>query len=67
LLLLLAGPPLAYIALRWGEQWRELRLLLAANWFRLRKSELTRQLTQQRQTLAHQVREVVQRASSHLE
>ena len=67
LLLLLVGPPLAYIALRWGEQWRELRLLLAANWFRLRKSELTRQLTQQRQTLAHQVREVVQRASSHLE
>ncbi|MCB0153613.1 MAG: hypothetical protein KDF65_02365, partial [Anaerolineae bacterium] len=64
LLLVLAGPPLAYLALRWGELRREFQALLASNWFRLQKSELTQQLTQQRHGLARQVLEAVQLAAN---
>lgn len=64
LLLLLAGPPLAYLALRWGELRREFQELVASNWFRLQKSDLTQQLTRQRQALARQVVEAVQLAAN---
>ncbi len=55
LLLFVAAPVLAYIALLWGETWRELREVAAYHWLRLRHATLTRELIARRQALAAQV------------
>jgi hypothetical protein len=60
LLLLLLAPPLAYLALWWGEQRRELWGLFSGNIFRLQQNRLTQDLTTRRQRLAQQVLEVVE-------
>ncbi len=58
--LFIAAPPLAYIALRWGEDWRHLHQLISSSWLRWRRGKLVQSLTAQRQTLAQQVMNVVQ-------
>jgi hypothetical protein len=60
LLLFVVAPPLAYVALRWGEDWRQLRQLVSSSWLRWRRGELVQSLTAQRQTLAQQVMDGVQ-------
>ena len=60
LLLFVVAPSLAYIALRWGEDWRQLCQLVSSRWLRWRRGELIQSLTAQRQALAQQVMEVVQ-------
>jgi len=59
LLLFMAAPLLAYIALRWGEDWRQLRQVISSRWLRWRRGELVQSLSTQRQTLARQVMDVV--------
>jgi glycerol-3-phosphate O-acyltransferase/dihydroxyacetone phosphate acyltransferase len=59
LLLFVAAPALAYIALLWGETWRELREVAAYHWLRLRHSALTRELIARRQALASEVMDAV--------
>lgn len=49
------APPLAYIALRWGEDWRKLRELISSQWLRWRRGQLVQSLVEQRQKLAEQV------------
>jgi 1-acyl-sn-glycerol-3-phosphate acyltransferase len=63
-LLLVAAPPLAYIALRWGEIWAELREVVAYNWLMLRHRALAQQLIARRQALAAQVMQAMQEAES---
>jgi glycerol-3-phosphate O-acyltransferase/dihydroxyacetone phosphate acyltransferase len=64
LALLLLAPPLAYIALRWGESWRELREVVGYNWLALRHHSLVRDLVARRQALAMQVAEAVRAAAA---
>ena len=59
-LLFLAAPPLAYIALRWGEGWRELRTVASARWLRLQRGQLVESLAVQRQALAQEVLDAVE-------
>ncbi len=59
-LLFVAAPPLAYIALRWGEDWRKLREVVSSRWLRLRRGELVQSLVAQRQILTQQVLDAVQ-------
>jgi 1-acyl-sn-glycerol-3-phosphate acyltransferase len=59
-LLFLAAPLLAYIALRWGESWRELREVAAYNWLRLRHGRLADALIARRRALAAQVMQAAQ-------
>ena len=63
LLLFVVNPPLAYIALRWGEGWRQLRDIASYNWLRWQRGELVKSLVRQRQALAQQVMEAVQEES----
>jgi hypothetical protein len=56
LLLLVASPPLGYVALRWGEGWHTLREGIAAGWLRLHRRDLVEGLIARRRTLAEQVR-----------
>ena len=50
-LLFVVAPPLAYVALRWGEDWRNLRELVSSRWLRFRRGELVQSLMTQRQIL----------------
>jgi 1-acyl-sn-glycerol-3-phosphate acyltransferase len=59
LLLFVLSPALAYIALRWGEIWRELREVVGYNWLRLRHRPLVEQLIARRRTLAAEVMEAL--------
>ena len=59
-LLFLAAPPLAYLALRWGEGWRELRTVASARWLRLQRGQLVDSLAAQRKTLAKEVLDAVE-------
>jgi len=59
LLLFMVAPLLAYLALRWGEDWRQLRQLVSSSWLRWRRGELVQSLATQRQTLAQRVMEAV--------
>lgn len=52
LLLMLLQPALGYIALRWGEGWRELRDTLRYGWIRRRHRALAEQLAERRRRLA---------------
>ena len=61
-LLLLSAPGLAYIALRWGEGWQEVREVAAYNWLRLRRRPLVEGLKARRQELAAQVMAAVEAA-----
>jgi hypothetical protein len=63
LALLVLAPPLSYIALRWGESWRELREAIAYNWLTLRHHTLVSELAARRQALAAQVAEAVRQSN----
>jgi 1-acyl-sn-glycerol-3-phosphate acyltransferase len=58
-LLLVIAPPLAYIALRWGESWHEFRETLADIWLILRHRTLVQKLVARRQALAEEVTEAL--------
>ena len=60
LLLFVLSPGLAYIALRWGEIWRELREVVGYNWLRLRHRPLVEQLIARRRALAAEVMEALE-------
>ena len=60
LLLFVLSPALAYIALRWGEIWRELREVVGYNWLRLRHRRLVEQLIARRRALAAEVMEALE-------
>jgi 1-acyl-sn-glycerol-3-phosphate acyltransferase len=49
------APLLAYVALGWGERWRELRAALGYTWLNLRYANLVRDLAARRGALAEQV------------
>jgi 1-acyl-sn-glycerol-3-phosphate acyltransferase len=55
LALLLAAAPLVYIALRWGEIWRELREALGSTGLSVRHGGLASELAARRQALAEEV------------
>jgi len=59
MLLLVIAPPLAYIALRWGESWHEFRETLSDIWLILRHRMLVQELVARRQALAEQVIEAL--------
>jgi glycerol-3-phosphate O-acyltransferase/dihydroxyacetone phosphate acyltransferase len=61
--LLALAPLLSYIALRWGESWRELREAAGYAWLAARHKHLVAELAARRRALAEQVAEAV-RASS---
>jgi 1-acyl-sn-glycerol-3-phosphate acyltransferase len=63
LLLLVLSPALAYIALRWGEIWRELREVVGYNWLHLRHRPLVEQLIARRRALAAEVMEALEATS----
>ena len=52
---LFAAAPLAYLALRWSERWRELREALGYTWLNLRYHNLVRELAARRRALADEV------------
>jgi hypothetical protein len=58
--LLALAPLLSYIALRWGESWRELREVVAYTWLTLRHQTLVQQLAARRHALAARVTEAIQ-------
>jgi 1-acyl-sn-glycerol-3-phosphate acyltransferase len=58
--LLVLAPPISYIALRWGESWRELREVVAYTWLTLRHQTLVQQLAARRRALAARVTEAIQ-------
>jgi 1-acyl-sn-glycerol-3-phosphate acyltransferase len=58
--LFLAAPPLAYIALRWGEDKARLQEIASYQWLRLRREELVQALIDQRRILARQVMAAIQ-------
>jgi 1-acyl-sn-glycerol-3-phosphate acyltransferase len=60
LLLFILSPALAYIALRWGEIWRELREVVGYNWLHLRHRPLVEQLIARRRALAAEVVEALE-------
>ena len=64
LALLTSAPPLAYIALRWGEWWHELREALADTWLIARHRTLVQELVAQRRALADQVAEAMRAAQT---
>ncbi len=66
LLLLALAPPLAYIALRWGESWHEFREALSGLWLILRHRTLVQELVARRQALTEQVAEAVRIAEAAL-
>ena len=53
--LLALSPLLAYVALRWGEGWHELREAVEATWLTLRHGALVRDLVARRQMLVDEV------------
>jgi 1-acyl-sn-glycerol-3-phosphate acyltransferase len=55
LALFVLAPLLAYVALGWGERWRELRAALGYTWLNLRHANLVRDLAARRRALAEQV------------
>jgi len=59
-LLFVAAPGLAYLALRWGEDWRKLRILISSRWLRWRQGRLVESLMKQRRHLAQQVLEAIE-------
>jgi len=59
MLLLAIAPPLAYIALRWGESWGEFREALSYTWLILRHRTLVQELVARRKALAEQVTEAL--------
>jgi hypothetical protein len=63
LLLFVLSPGLGYIALRWGEIWRELREVVGYNWLRLRHRPLVEQLIARRRALAAEVMEALEATS----
>lgn len=62
LLLFASAPLLGYIALRWGEWWREVREVIVYNWLPLRHHALVQQLIAKRRELARKVMLAVQTA-----
>src|SRR6185369_10313317 len=60
LALLALAPLLSYIALRWGESWRELREAAGYAWLTARHKNLVTELVARRRALAQQVTEAVQ-------
>ena len=58
-LLLVIAPPLAYIALRWGESWHEFRETLSDTWLILRHRTLVQELVTRRQALTEEVTEAL--------
>jgi 1-acyl-sn-glycerol-3-phosphate acyltransferase len=56
--------PLAYVALRWSERWRDLREALGYTWLNLRHANLVRDLVARRQELAAQVAEALEEADA---
>jgi hypothetical protein len=63
-LLFVVAPPLAYVALRWGEIRHELFELAATRWLRTHRGRLVQSLIAQRQALAQQVIEAIQAVSA---
>jgi hypothetical protein len=59
-LLFALAPALAYIALRWGEIWRELRDAAGYNWLRLRHRALVEELIARRRALTAEVVEALE-------
>ncbi len=59
-ILLVLAPALGYVALRWGEVWRELREVASYNWLHLRHRALVDQLIARRRALAAEVLEALQ-------
>jgi glycerol-3-phosphate O-acyltransferase / dihydroxyacetone phosphate acyltransferase len=59
LLLFILAPALAYIALRWGETWREVRDVIGYNWLYLRHRALVTELIARRRALAAEVMEAL--------
>ena len=62
-LLFVASPPLAYIALRWGEGWREVREALGAGWLRRHHRDVAEGLIARRRALAEAVVEALRSAA----
>jgi glycerol-3-phosphate O-acyltransferase / dihydroxyacetone phosphate acyltransferase len=58
--LLALAPLLSYIALRWGESWRELREAAGYAWLTARHKQMVAELIARRRALAAQVAEAVQ-------
>ncbi|MBC8077077.1 MAG: hypothetical protein H7Y32_13455, partial [Chloroflexales bacterium] len=59
-LLFVAEPLLAYVALRWGEGWREVREALGAGWLRLHRRDIADALVARRRALAEAVLEATE-------
>ncbi|MEO7909637.1 MAG: 1-acyl-sn-glycerol-3-phosphate acyltransferase [Roseiflexaceae bacterium] len=62
--LLVLAPLLAYIALRWGESWRELREAAGYAWLTARHKQMVTELVARRRALTEQVAEAVHMADS---
>ena len=60
LVLLALAPLLSYIALRWGEGWRELREAAGYAWLTARHKKMVTELVARRRALTEQVAEAVQ-------
>jgi 1-acyl-sn-glycerol-3-phosphate acyltransferase len=60
--LLMLAPLLSYIALRWGESWRELREAAGYAWLAARHKQLVAELAARRRALAEQVADAVRAA-----
>jgi glycerol-3-phosphate O-acyltransferase / dihydroxyacetone phosphate acyltransferase len=61
--LLALAPLLSYIALRWGESWRELREAAGYAWLAARHKQMVAELAARRRALAERVAEAVQISS----
>jgi len=59
-LLLAINPPLAYIALHWGEGWHKVRDITSCKWLRWQRGKFVQSLVTQRQLLAKQVMDAMQ-------
>jgi hypothetical protein len=60
LALLALAPLLSYIALRWGESWRELREAAGYAWLTARHKRMVTELVARRRALTERVAEAVQ-------
>jgi 1-acyl-sn-glycerol-3-phosphate acyltransferase len=60
--LLALAPPLSYIALRWGEGWRELREAAGYAWLTARHKKMVAELAERRRALTEQVAAAVRLA-----